>query len=77
MNAEEYENWRRGVQWQYLRQEVLARDKYRCRVCNASGLLDVHHRRYPDALGGENPDDLTTLCRQCHSLFSRYGRLVK
>lgn len=41
---------------------------YRCRTCNVSAegaRLEVHHRTYRN-LGNERPEDLTTLCSDCH-----------
>lgn len=45
--------------------------EYRCQVCNkpASQItLDAHHRTY-ERLGNERPEDITVLCRDCHSLY--------
>jgi hypothetical protein len=41
---------------------------YRCRLCFASSeetRLEVHHRTYRN-FGCELPEDLTTLCHECH-----------
>jgi hypothetical protein len=41
---------------------------HRCRLCFASGeetRLEVHHRTYRN-FGCELPEDLTTLCHDCH-----------
>jgi hypothetical protein len=50
-----------------LREKVLERDEYRCRVCGKPGLygkkLVVHHRRP----GISILKLLITLCRGCHS----------
>lgn len=48
--------------WKTLRQQALERDGFRCRGCDASENLQVHHRRYGAKLGTESVDDLTTLC---------------
>jgi len=49
-----------------LRQQVLSRDRYRCLVCGSSEHLEVHHV-IPVAIGGTNrPENLVTLCRDCH-----------
>lgn len=56
---------------------------YRCRLCFASSeetRLEVHHRTYRN-LGCELPEDLTTLCHECHfdvtcmERARRYARL--
>lgn len=52
--------------WRALRAEALRRDGHRCRLCNAAWSLEVHHRYYPELLGTETPDALTTLCHRCH-----------
>lgn len=51
-----------------VRRRVLARDGYRCRApgCAHTRFLEVHHLR-PRALGGGNDlDNLITLCSSCH-----------
>jgi hypothetical protein len=64
-------------EWKCRRNDHLKRAGYRCQVCNAdSVLLDVHHRTY-ERRGSENHRDLIALCRTCHDLFHREGRLVK
>lgn len=66
-----------GPNWQEQRQRALERDGFRCRVCNAEGLLHVHHIRPFREYGyvrGENTayqqanqlDNLVTLCPACH-----------
>ena len=57
------------------RAEVLERDRYRCQVCGRDGpqrgglaTLHVHHiERDPDNVDENDPENLTTLCRSCHS----------
>ena len=44
---------------------------WKCQVCNESNdkvVLDAHHRTY-ERLGDELPEDITVLCRDCHSLY--------
>jgi hypothetical protein len=62
-----YEDYLRSDRWQELRREALLRDGYRCRICDATGSLNIHHRYYPNRWGLETVDDLTTLCEDCHS----------
>ncbi len=61
-----YRDYLRTDVWKRLRREALDRDGRRCRLCNAAGNLQVHHRYYPEVLGTETTDALTTLCRRCH-----------
>lgn len=75
--------------WQYIRSsawlesearlEELRRAGYRCRICNrAEGeiQLEVHHRSYT-RLGHESPEDLTTLCVDCHRLYTDAARRAR
>lgn len=58
--------YHRGIfSWEWLRIEVLRRDKYRCRKCGESA-NQVDHIR-PLAYGGTNyEDNLQSLCTECH-----------
>lgn len=57
------------------RSDVLERDGYRCQVCGRGGpergelaTLHVHHiERDPDRIDENAMENLTTLCRSCHS----------
>ena len=66
-----YDDYLHSGVWKKLSSKARARDGYRCRTCNRSGDLEVHHRRYPKYLGTESVNDLTTLCRDCHRKISR------
>lgn len=46
---------------------VLNRDKYTCQCCKTKqGTLEVHHIIFRSNGGSDEPDNLITLCRQCH-----------
>ncbi len=60
--------------WKRLRREALERDGRRCRLCNSSATLQVHHRYYPEILGSETTDALTTLCGSCHEAVAHRDR---
>jgi 5-methylcytosine-specific restriction endonuclease McrA len=62
--------------WQEVRQAALKRAKFRCQVCNGSGLLDVHHRTY-ERRGDELPRDVIVLCRGCHQTFHDQRKLTR
>ncbi|SNR56663.1 HNH endonuclease [Halorubrum vacuolatum] len=57
------------------RAEALERDGHRCQVCGRCGpergglaTLHIHHiERDPDGMDEDDPRNLTTLCRSCHS----------
>jgi len=53
--------------WQILRNQILKRDGYRCRICGRTHHLQVHHI-IPLSRGGSNdPSNLITLCVVCHA----------
>ncbi|MEN8006799.1 MAG: HNH endonuclease signature motif containing protein [Candidatus Krumholzibacteriota bacterium] len=56
--------------------EVFQRDRYRCRApgCGNSRFLEVHHVRPRSVGGGNDPENLVTLCSGCHRLHHE-GRL--
>jgi hypothetical protein len=55
-------------EWDDIRRAVFARDGYQCRNCKASG-VELHcHHVVPLSRGGEtHPDNLVTLCAECHA----------
>lgn len=62
--------------WKRLREQALGRARHRCQVCNASSLLNVHHRTY-ERRGFELDHDLIVLCNDCHQLFHEHRKLAK
>ncbi|MGU9954274.1 HNH endonuclease [Limosilactobacillus fermentum] len=72
-------NFYRTKQWSHLRQQVLDRDHYLCRYCQAIGKLTpnskiVDHIRpieiFPD--DKDNINNLATICWQCHALKTKF-----
>lgn len=64
--------FRSSAQWQRKRLQILARDKYLCRLCLAQGIIkrgnEVHHIikiRTNESLKLED-SNLITLCHDCH-----------
>jgi len=64
-----------GGHWKDIRQAVLARDEYRCRVCAAPEGDSPHHVHHKTPFRAfENPteanrlENLVTLCPSCHRL---------
>jgi len=49
-----------------LCQQVLKRDRWRCQQCGSSENLQVHHIRPRSKLGGDEDENLITLCSPCH-----------
>lgn len=71
-----YSEYLKTQEWQVRRKQHLKSAGYRCQVCNSKGVvLDVHHRTY-ERRGTENYKDLIALCRDCHRLFHKEGRLA-
>lgn len=55
-----------GGNWRAAKAFALARDNYTCQQCNTGNALDVHHWE-PYSISFDNsPDNLVTLCRDCH-----------
>ena len=58
-------------QWQQVREYVLMRDSYLCRICGQPA-EEVHHKIHltPENLYDPrvnlNPDNLISLCKECH-----------
>ena len=67
--------------WQRLRDQVWKRDKGLCQWCLNKGIIrqgeEVHHlvELTPENIHDEsvslNPDNLVTLCRECHGTTKR------
>jgi len=49
-----------------LREEVLRRDGWRCQNCGTAEDLHVHHQQRRSALGDDAPENLITMCADCH-----------
>lgn len=69
LRALEYGDYLRSPWWKFIRHVKIDDAGQNCQLCSATeGQLDVHHRTY-ERLGDEQLDDLTVLCRKCHSKF--------
>jgi len=74
-----YYEYIRSEAWRTKANAAKKRAGYRCQVCNKHSKevqLDAHHRTY-ERLGQEIPDDITVLCRDCHSLYENNRKLNK
>ncbi len=58
-----------------VRREVLARDKYTCQApgCGRTRFLEVHHMKPRNHGGGNQAENLVTLCASCHRLWHEKG----
>lgn len=61
------------TEWEQQRRTVLSRDGYRCRSCGVGDCrLHVHHK-IPQSEGGtDHPENLISLCPECHA--SEHGK---
>lgn len=72
-----YEQYLQTPEWRERRTRHLESAGHACQICNARNVqLNVHHRTY-ERRGAELYQDLIVLCRSCHELFHRFGKLAK
>ncbi len=71
-----------GPRWQEIRRQIRARDDYTCRVCGKREDIREHHvhHKIPFKLfssfeQANAPDNLVTLCSDCHSLVESQVRV--
>ena len=57
-----------------LRKEVLERDGWRCQLCGALQILQVHHKQFRSRLGDDTAENLITLCADCHRAGHEFQR---
>ena len=69
-NKFKYKQYLKSEYWQGIREQILKRDKYKCRACGYNDKLHVHHRTY-EFIGNEDLDELITLCKKCHNIFHK------
>ncbi len=70
-----YREYMVSPQWAEKRDAALERALHRCQVCNSPHELQVHHRTY-ERLCAETPEDLTVMCRTCHTIFHHGGTVL-
>ena len=59
---------------------VRFRDKYKCRQCNGKSgdtRLEVHHIQHREDGGSDRPNNLVTLCHECHHKHHTEGMKLK
>ena len=61
-----------------IRREVLNRDRRRCQGagCTHTRFLEIHHKRPVSRGGGNDPDNLITLCGACHRLVHESRNII-
>lgn len=61
-----YDAYLLSPKWRAIREQVLKRDKWTCRVMRCGRpATQVHHLTY-ERVGDEWPDDLVAICAECH-----------
>lgn len=74
-----YKRWIGSYAWKVVAELSKRRDKYTCRLCGRKRphvQLQSHHpQNYDQVLYDEKPEDLTTLCAECHEAVTRILRL--
>ena len=65
--------YQRGPQYGFenVKEYVRCRDGYRCRKCGSKTHLEVHHIVQRKDGGSNIPDNLVTLCHDCHAALHR------
>lgn len=63
----EYRAYLKSPVWKAVRQAAIYRAGGVCEWCKGADLLQVHHVRYPEVFGREEPEDLKVLCDPCHA----------
>jgi ATP-dependent DNA helicase RecQ len=57
--------------YEYLRNQVLRRDGWRCQACGTMSNLEVHHKEFRSHSGDDSEQNLITLCTACHAALHR------
>lgn len=70
-----YKEYLKSEYWKNIREQVYERDGYKCRICNSSKDICVHHRTY-EFVGNEKLEELITLCKNCHYSFHKNNILT-
>ena len=61
-----------GKDYATLRHQILDRDGWKCQTCGSGLHLQVHHIKSRSDLGNDQPENLITLCAECHALQHRH-----
>jgi hypothetical protein len=71
MSVTTYAEKLKDPRWQRLRLEIMQRDKFECRLCgDAETTLNIHHLSYFKNPWDCPPEQLITLCEDCHSILT-------
>lgn len=74
--SSEYRAYLDSPEWQNIRERILCRDAFQCRMCGAKTNLHVHHMngkyRFNEA---NHPECLMVLCENCHTFIHSYWKI--
>lgn len=72
LNKLPYLEFLKSDYWNKVRNKVLERDGYKCKVCGSIDNLVIHHKTYKHH-GSElkHLEDLATVCSSCHKVIHR------
>lgn len=74
-NYPKYERYIKSGKWKRIKERVKARDGQRCKFCNSTENLEVHHLTYEHLYKEEDYlYDLVTLCKKCHQKETNKGK---
>mgnify|MGYP002760721558 FL=1 len=62
--------------WAQIRKKALERDEYECQYCGVEepvAMLEVHHIIPVRLDGGDELENLVTLCQRCHNSLHKLG----
>lgn len=69
----EYKKYLCSPEWMQIRERILCRDAFQCRMCGEKDNLHVHHIHGRYRFHEENhPECLMVLCDRCHRFIHRY-----
>ena len=75
--SKEYKEYLQGPIWASIATGIKERDGWACRICGAKEHLEVHHIRGKHRFHERNhPEDLITLCSECHKSIHWYFEQV-
>lgn len=63
-----YSEYLKSEEWHRIRERVLERDGWSCRITGNTKQLQVHHLTYRN-VGREQESELITLCREAHEII--------
>ena len=63
-----------ATSYRELHRQVLERDGWRCQNCGSMQNLQVHHLKFRSQSGGDEEQNLITLCADCHACIHSKGQ---